>query len=50
MAAFQVKWGLDKIKAAIFCKADILVYEYVGWRKSKGKTLPLYFCLQFHLW
>lgn len=37
-AAFQqVKWGLDKTKPAVFCKADILVYGCMGWTKSQGK-------------
>lgn len=34
VAAFQVKWGLDKINLALFCEADILVNEFTGWTET----------------
>lgn len=38
IAAFQVKWSLEKINSAVFGEAGIFVYESIQWTETYGKT------------
>lgn len=50
IAAFQVKWNLDKINSAVFAEADILVYESIEWTETWENIIKSLYRYKFHVW